>query len=254
MALMDEFKQERENIKKRGILQKVSYFWDYYKWHTIIILAIFAFILSSLYQAITEPDMTLNGTLLNTFSENAENPTATLVDDFMENQNLDASNCKITLNTSLFYTVNSETDIQMSNYEAIQVLLSQSSTGELDFITGDERAMTDLAYKEYLADLTEVLTPEQLALYEPYLLYVDWSVVEEIELAGKNNEDSSKIKLPDSRNPETMKEPIPVLIDISHAEKLTEIYNYPIETLVFGIVNTENKDMTLKFLDYILVN
>lgn len=252
MALMDEFKQERESVRRRTSKQKLIYFWDYYKWHTIIILVVIAFFSTLIYRAVTEPDMTLNGILLNTFSESTENPTTTLVDDFMENQNLDASNCEVTLNTSLFYTVNSETDIQMSNYEAIQVLLSQSSTGELDFITGDERALTDLAYKEYLADLTEVLTPEQLALYEPYLLYVDWSVVEEIELAGKNNEDSSKIELPDSRNPEAMKEPIPVLIDISHAEKLTEVYNYPFETLVFGIVNTENKDMTLKFLDYIL--
>lgn len=252
MALMDEFKQERASVKRRTLKQKLMYFWDYYKWHTLVILVIIAFISSSVYRALTAPDMTLNGILLNTFSENTEDSTTTLATHFMETQNLDTSKCEITLDTSLFYTTNSETDIVMSNYEAIQVILAQSSTGELDFITGDENAMTDLAYKEYLADLTEVLTPEQLDLYEPYLLYVDWSVVEEIELAGKNNVDSSNIELPNPNQPENMKEPIPVLIDISNSENLIEVYNYPMETLVFGVVNTENRDMTLKFLEFIL--
>lgn len=251
MALMDEFKQERESVKHKTLRQKSAYFWDYYKWHVLVLLIIITFISSSIYRSLTTPDMTLNGILLNTFSDGTEDSAATLVEDFMKTQNLDTSKCEITLDTSLFYTTSTETDIVMSNYEAIQVILAQSSTGELDFIAGDENAMIDLAYKEYLADLTDILTSEQLALYEPYLLYVDWSIVEKIELAGKNNEDSSKITLPDPRNPESMEEPIPVLIDVSNSKKLTEVYNYPIETLFFGVINMENKDMTLEFLEFI---
>lgn len=36
MAVMDEFKVERETIKNAKFIDKFSYFWTYYKWWVII--------------------------------------------------------------------------------------------------------------------------------------------------------------------------------------------------------------------------
>ena len=33
MAVMDEFKEEREALKRGTPKQKLAYFWYYYKWH-----------------------------------------------------------------------------------------------------------------------------------------------------------------------------------------------------------------------------
>ena len=33
MAVMDEFKEEREALKNGTPKQKLAYFWYYYKWH-----------------------------------------------------------------------------------------------------------------------------------------------------------------------------------------------------------------------------
>ena len=35
MAVMDEFKEEREALKRGTPKQKLAYFWYYYKWHVI---------------------------------------------------------------------------------------------------------------------------------------------------------------------------------------------------------------------------
>ena len=51
MALMDEFKEERKSVLQNGtIKQKISYIWDYYKWHIIIpiivVIALISFIVN----------------------------------------------------------------------------------------------------------------------------------------------------------------------------------------------------------------
>ena len=40
MAVMDEFKEEREALKNGTPRQKLAYFWYYYKWHVIIALVV----------------------------------------------------------------------------------------------------------------------------------------------------------------------------------------------------------------------
>lgn len=46
MAVMDEFKEEREALKNGTPKQKLAYFWYYYKWHVIIALVVIIMIVS----------------------------------------------------------------------------------------------------------------------------------------------------------------------------------------------------------------
>ena len=50
MALMDEFKEERESIKNKSFKEKLDYFWCYYKWW-IITPIIIVFIAGNLISA-----------------------------------------------------------------------------------------------------------------------------------------------------------------------------------------------------------
>ena len=50
MAVMDEFKEEREALKNGTPRQKLTYFWYYYKWHVIIALVVIIMIVSFVKQ------------------------------------------------------------------------------------------------------------------------------------------------------------------------------------------------------------
>ena len=50
MAVMDEFKEEREALKRGTPKQKLAYFWYYYKWHVIISVIIIGMLVSFIYQ------------------------------------------------------------------------------------------------------------------------------------------------------------------------------------------------------------
>lgn len=56
MAVMDEFKEEREALKNGTPRQKLAYFWYYYKWHVIIALVVIIMIVSFIKQLTDRKD------------------------------------------------------------------------------------------------------------------------------------------------------------------------------------------------------
>lgn len=250
MALMDEFKKERKAVLQNGtIKQKISYIWDYYKWHIMIPLILIIALISFIVNLVTRPDIILNGVMLNVYNVESQASPTELLEDFYKAQEIDSKEKEINLNSSLNYSV----DNKNSNYQTMQVLTAWLFADQLDFITGDASSLTDLAYREYFTDLRDYFSEDELAKYQPYFLYIDYDLYMKRVETADNLEDISSIVLPDCTKPEEMKDPIPVMIDMSQSKKLTEIYGEKFDALALGItVKETNKDMTLKFLDYLL--
>lgn len=252
MALMDEFKKEREAVKNGTLKQKTTYFWEYYKWYVIIPLVIIIAVTSTIYSKVTAPDVLLNGILLNCYNlESEQESVSELRENFYEEEKIDTTEYEITLNTTLSFST--DENAASANYNTLQALMAWTAAGTLDFLTGDLDSMTDLSYRSYFVDLREFLTEEQITKYEPYFLYIDQAVITKRNAAFDNNEDASSILTPDATKPETMEEPIPVMIDMSQSEKLTEVYGTSADALALGVIaNAPNKDMTLAFIDYLM--
>lgn len=219
MALMDEFREERKLVKNQPLPQRLSYFWQCNKWIVGIIVFAILFILTYIYPLLTKPEDLISGVMLNTYNDSFENLGGNLASDFLKQYNIDASKYAIDINTSFIYTPTVETEVATSNYEIMQVLLTKSSIGDLNFLTGDLESMTDLASKEFFTDLREVLTEEQLILYEPYLVLIEEK---------------------------------PLFIDMSEREWITDIYKLSPDTLCFGIVYPDHKETLLQFVDYLM--
>lgn len=245
MAQMDEFRKEREAIKSAPLKKKLSYFWDYYKWHTLFTIAAVAILSGYIYHVATAKSSVLNGVLLNSFTEN--DVVTSMVDDFAKSQNIDLSKYDIVLNTSLSY------GSSFTSIESRQVIIAQTSAGMIDFFTGDLSSMQDLAYAFSLTDLREILTEDQLKTYEPYFLYIDQSVLDAIEAASDNPEEPVDISYPDCHDPQSMEDPIPILIDMNKCEPLNDAYKDLSYELAFGIsASVTNVEETLAFLDYLM--
>lgn len=251
MAAMDEFRKEREAIKNGTLKQKLSYFWDYYKWYVIIPLIIIIMVGSTIYHKLTDPEVILNGVLLNCYNTEKQDATLEFVELFYEAHDIDTKEYKADFNTTLSYST--DENAASSNYNTMQVLMAWTGAETLDFLTGNLDAMVDLSYRGYFVDLTSFLTKEQIELYEPYFLYMDQTVIEKRSDAFDKGEDPDSILTPDATKPETMEQPVPVLIDMSQSEKLTEVYGDSANALTFGVAaNAPNKDMTLAFIDYLM--
>ena len=252
MAVMDEFQTERKTIKQGTLRKKIEYFWQYYKWHTILILGIIICVGNIIYTRMSEPKIELNGIILNATSSGIGERTDNLLANFLKEKKLALSKNNFLFDTSLVFLSTGKTEAVSSNYATFQVLQTQSVSGKLDFIVGDAVGMTTLSYRDYFTDLRTLLTDDQFKKYEPYMCYMDLAFMEEMEESLAYYDESVILEYPDCKNPAAMKNPVPVLIDLSASKEITNVYNFPIDTPVFGVVCTTHLDMTLKFMDFLL--
>ena len=250
MAVMDEFKDQRDAIKNGTFKEKFSYFLDYYKWYVIAIVVVVIFATSLIYNYVTKTESILSGIMLNTYIDDVDSKDE-LIQTFIEEHNIDASEYHVDLNTTYSYSTDNAGNSADANFSVLQAITAQAGNRMLDFMTGDTATMVDFAYKGWFTDLTTVLTEEQITKYEPYFLYIDQAILNEIEKAFEELEDIDTIKRPDPTNPDAMKEPIPVFIDMSKCEKLTSLYTYEMDKILFGVfANTPHPEMVQKFVDF----
>ncbi len=254
MALSEEFKEERDRVKQGPLSKKIAYFWDYYKWHTIISVALIIGIISFVHNLITKTDPVLSGIMLNSYSKDVA-ATNDLIDDFIKLRDIDTKEYHVSINTGLSYSNEEDGTSAQLNYSTDQVITARNMAEDLDFLTGDLASMTQYAYRGLFVDLRDHMTEEELAFYEPYLLYIDMDIILQIQEASERFESTDSITYPDCHNPEEMKDPVPVMIDVSSCQRLTDIYEYEelSKDLSFGICsNAVNKENTLIFLDYVM--
>ena len=240
--------QRKEYLENATFKQKLLYFWEYYKIHTIVVLLIVIIVSNFIYHKVTDPELILNGLFLNIYNTQSETSASDLGKEFLELQGIDTNEYNVSFNEGLYLTGDDSTD-----YETSQAVWVQCAAGAVDFIVSPEEHLLDYAYNEYFTDLTTVLSEEQIEKYKPYLLYIDGAVVEEIDKASEDLNNETEIVLPDCTRPEEMQEPIPVFIDMTKCEKLLEVYGSATDSLVFGIlVNASAPELTIDFLDYLM--
>jgi len=244
MAVMDEFKEERDALKKGSFKQKISYFWTYYKWYVVITLAVIAFIISFVYELMNRKDDAFYGVFLNSV---AMDGSADFIQGFADKLEIDTEEYNVSIDSSLYLDRDS---IDENTIASTQKLAVYIASAQIDVIASDADSLTQQAYNETLYNLYDILSEEQIAEYEPYFYYIDRKVVED-----KNENaytDDYELVYPDPSRPEDMADPIPVGIYIDAATGLSGAYSFRDETIVIGIViNTTRPEESVSFIEYI---
>ena len=182
MAVMDEFREEREALKNGTPKEKLQYFWYYYKWHVIIALVVIIMIVSFVQQLRDRTDpafyaVMLNASLLDqTTSEQPE-----FVTDFAGKEGIDLNTSDITFDTSIRIVEDSMDETSITSSQKLMVYVAAN---ELDCMITDFTSFQKYANSSMFYDLRDVLTEEQVQALEPYFYYVDRTVVQAVEAAS----------------------------------------------------------------------
>ena len=249
MAWKDELNNAKKVFKTGTTRDKVEYIWEYYKWHILVVVFVVYFIGSVIYNNVTAKEYVLQGIFLNTLVESET--VLEMEQDFIEAYPIDTSSEEVFFDASMYYS--DDSDAMETSYQTIQVLATRVAAGEIDFMVADTATLYDFAYDQYLTELTEVLSEEQLTNYEEYLLYYDKAVLKELSNIDYTLEEFPEIALPDPTKPELMKEPVPVMIDVSSSEKISTLYPVSIKNYAFAfVINGVHKDKAVEFLEYLM--
>ena len=166
MAVMDEFKEEREALKNGTPKQKLAYFWYYYKWHVIIAVVVIAMAGSFIYQLMNRKDpafytVLLNASLLDQMS--SEQPE--FITDFAEKEGIDLNTSDITFDTSIRIVEDSMDETSVTSSQKLMVYVAAN---ELDSMITDFSSFQKYANSSTFHDLRDILTDEQIQALEPY--------------------------------------------------------------------------------------
>lgn len=243
MAVMDEFKEEREQMKQAPFKKKWEYFWDYHKTHVIVGIAVVFFLGTFIHDALTQKETVFMAAFVDCVSD--ETKTDTYAQEIMELMEIDSSSETIVLDTRFDVSGVNTTDASST-----EVLMVRIAAGELDTLLSGETVFGRYALSEIYYDLREVLTPEQLAYYEDSFFYVDNAALE-YDLT-----DASELDYVDSidhTTPDGMTDPVPVGIYLTPTEEFQDIYYFTSkEPVVFGIIsNAPHPERAGQFLDHI---
>lgn len=250
MAWKDELNNAKKVFHNGTTKEKVVYIWEYYKLHIFAIVFVVCFIGSVIYNNVTAKEYVLQGIFLNTLVESET--VSEMEQDFIEAYPIDTSSEEVFFDASMYYS--DDSDAMETSYQTMQVLATRVAAREIDFMAADVATLYNFAYDQYFAELPEILSEEQLEAYEPYFLYYDKAVLEELSNIDYTAEVIPEIALPDPSKPELMEEPVPVMIDVSSSEKISTLYPASTKKYAFAfVVNGKHDEKTAELLEYLML-
>lgn len=256
MPVSDEIRQEHKKVKNMTPKEKLSYFWDYYKYHTIgTIVAVFL-IFTLVHDIVTSKEYAFCAVYFNSVQAFDTNEYGV---KFAEYAGIDLEEYDILLDNTMYYSL---TDLSETSMATAQKFAAMVQSREVDVVLSDEDIFANYAKNEMFYDLREVLPQDLMEQYEDNLFYIDWAEVEARDKAMDeywSSEDDSayyeeleRTFSAGHRDPSVMENPIPIGIYVGDAPQMTETQCYPGTDPVFGIVrNTEKLETALMYLRFL---
>ncbi len=244
MPLMDEFKEEREEMKQRSFKERMAYFWDYHKWYVIGSAVGILVVASLLNSFLNRKEMAYYSAFVNVaqtiYSEDYKSA-------FAEKAGINPKKQAVYFDSDLRIDYTKMDEMTSSSIQKIMVYVA---AGDMDSMVGDLDTTNRYAYNGVFIDLREFLTEEEFQKYEPYFFYADKKLIE--AAAGEVSLDFQFPATPS--DPSGMEEPIPVAIKLDQCPKLRECYAMAPDQYLAIMVNNKHPELNHVFLNYLFEN
>lgn len=247
--------------------EKLAYFWDYYKIHTIAAIIVIAFVIAFINSYRSNRPIAFYAVLLNANTAEDNAATAgTWNEGFMGYAGIDPETYQVNIDTSIIISADGGDQYEVANRQKMAAMMH---AGDIHAIVADTETFEGYARLEYFYDLADIFTEEELAPYADLLYYTDGAAfdeetgdtLEEMEAA----QEAVYNKVINHGDPSSMEKPIAVgvripqtgnkLGDSGYYDYISEndytFQGYPSE-IVMGIpLSVENPRIALQFLNYL---
>jgi hypothetical protein len=250
--------EQREALKNMPFRKKVAYYWEYYRWHVLVTIAVVAVIVSSVAQIVNQKPYSFYAIMLNSYDLDG----GQIAEDFAAYADLDTENFTCFIDTLAKANINVATQNELAELQRIMAL---AMVGDLDVLVADSQTFLYYGYALLYEDLRELLTAEELAAYEAEgrLFYIDQAEIDRRDAEGPEVTDNYRseptleeirAEAKAQRDHAQMGNPVPIGIFMNEAPLLTENGSYEPFEPVFGFVissgRLETARLYLEFLDY----
>lgn len=247
--------------------EKLAYFWDYYKIHTIVAIAVIVFVIAFINSYRSNKPIAFYAVMLNadSYGDNAA-VANTWSEGFMEYAGIDPAAYQINIDTSVTISADGGDQYEVANR---QKMMAMMHAGDIHAIVADTETFEGYARLEYFYDLKSTFSEEELAPYADLLYYTDGAAFDEetgdtLEEMEAAQEAIYNMTI-DHGDPSSMEKPVAVGIRIPQTgnrlgdsgyydyifESDYTFQGYPSEVVIGIPLSVEDPKLTLQFLDYL---
>lgn len=220
-SVNDEIREQKAKMKDKPFKEKLAYFWEYYKVHTIVIILSAAILGNLIYTIATRKDVAMTAAFVNTFlTEDLDK--AQMAADFTSYAGYDPEEYETFLEAGMNVDYDVMSDITAANIQKIMAMVSAQS---LDVIIANDLYVEHSKDTGMFGDLTLYFPEDMLAQYaaEDRLIYADL-------------EDDDKGE-------------VPIAIDIKDSKYFMS-HEAPAWFII--VSNTKHPETALKFWDFMM--
>lgn len=268
LSIMEEIKEQRKKaFATMSFQEKLAYFWDYYKVHTIAAVLAVVFIIGFVSSYLSNKPYAFYAALLNADTHAENNDTSvTWAQEFLEYAGIDPDSYQVMVDTSIAISSGGGDQYEMANRQKMAAMMQ---IGDIHAILADTETFEGYARLEYFYDLTATFTEEELAPYAGLFYYTDAAAFNDDSGNTLEEMDTAKEKMYaqviDHSDPSSMEKPVAVgiripktgnkLADAGYYTYLEDSHatfqGYPSETVMGIPVSAENPALALQFLSYL---
>lgn len=273
MSSQNSVFEEIREVQKKAFAtmtpkEKLAYFWDYYKIHTVVVIAVAAFVIAFINSYLSNKPFAFYAVMLNAnaLTDNTASASA-WSEGFMEYAGIDPESYQVNIDTSIAISPDGGDQYEVASRQKMAAMMH---AGDIHAIVADTETFEGYARLEYFYDLTAAFTEEELAPYADLLYYTDGAAFD-AETGGTLDEmeaaqEAVYNQVIDHGDPASMEKPVAVGIRIPQSgNKLGDsgYYDYIFESgytfqgypseIVIGIpLSVETPEITLQFLNYMM--
>lgn len=168
---------------------KVEYYLEYYGWRTAGVIAVIAVAVFLIVHFATNKTIVSGILAVNCNGEDMKAVEDTYFDDYLTEMGFDTSKTTMTVNCRLYVKADYEDQVTRSTMQTIQTMFV---TQAMDVFLADEEFFMAVAQSDYMADLRDILTEDEIKRHEDELVYAVDAVTNEELLAGIRLTNDSK--------------------------------------------------------------
>ena len=266
MSIAKEIREEQKKaLSTMNTREKLAYFWEYYKIHTIAAIIIIAVVISLIRQYVTSKDIRFYAVLMDAVTTDSNSGLSEVwSEEFLEYAQIDAKEYDVYIDTSISIATNTDVQYLYANQQKLFALFASNS---ISAFVADTQTFEEYAQLEYFYDLKSLLSEEELNKYGPYLYYTDASTfgsVSDISFDDESSWEDPGNLIINHRDPSTMKQPVAVGVILSEDNKLAdagyyaylrdagyEYQGYPSDAVLGVPLMCEEPELVIRFLEYL---
>ena len=225
-TLREDTLEQLKTMKDRSFKDKLAYFWEYYKYLAIGVIATILILVAVVRTIVNYRTYAISIIMVNTDNIVSDEIAPEWESDIAEILQINTKKEMIYIDTSIQCGNNTP---QQLEYPALQKLVAFFTSRTADVFISNTPLFEEYSQNRNLGDLRNYYSEEELATWSDIIYYTDGATFADYEdISNLDAKEDQEKYIVDHRDPDSMEDPIPTGFYITDSSKLGQagIFTY----------------------------